>query len=511
MVVVAPDAQQHPLLEVSNLSKSFSGVPAVTEVSLSLDRGEVRGLVGTNGCGKSTLIKLLSGFHRGTPQTSVRLGGQELARHGAVGNDERLAFVHQDLGLVDDVSILENISLVAGFRNGRRPINWSAETRRAVALLARFGIKADVRTPVRELSAADRTLLAMTRALAGLPDGEAAVVVLDEPTSALAEAEVERILAAIRQLADGGSAVLFVSHRLNEILESADSVSVMREGKTTGTFPTKSISEAQLVEHMLGRPLQQLIHQPQAITGGRTRLSLRGLTGRRLRALSLDVAPGEIVGITGLQGSGKSEVARLVAGAEQARKGEILLDGESANLRNPREARSAGIAFVPPERREQGGIGEFTASENISLPDLRSFMRRGRLSGRAQLEASQTWMGLTDVRPADPGRPFTQFSGGNQQKIVFAKWLRLNPRVLILDEPTKAVDVGAVKDLYELVQERASHGLAVLLISSDWEDMARICHRVLVLDRGHLAAQFDGAALTADALTLAVLGKKQAS
>lgn len=510
-MAAAADLEGRPLLEVSVLSKSFSGVPAVSEASLRICHGEVRGLVGTNGCGKSTLIKVLSGYYRGAANTSVRLDGHELARHGLVSNDPRLTFVHQDLGLVDDVSVLENISLVAGFLNAKRPINWSVEGRRADTLLARFGIKVDVRTPVRELSAADRTLLAMTRALAGLPPNQPAVVVLDEPTSPLAELEVERVLTAIRKLADGGSAVLFVSHRLGEVLHSADTVSVMREGQIAGTFRADSLTEPQLVEKMLGRPLQQLVHQPQASLSGRPRLSLVGLSGQRLNSLDLDVLPGEIVGVTGLQGSGKSELARLLAGADQARAGKLYLDGQRLSLNSPRDALRAGIVFVPPERREQGGISEFSALENISLPDLGSFMRRGRLSRRAQREAAQVWMGRTSVKPLDTTRPFAQFSGGNQQKIVFSKWLRLDPRVLILDEPTKAVDVEAVKDLYEVIQERAGRGLSVLLMSSDWEDMARVCHRVLVLDRGRSVAEFEGDALTADALTLCVLGKKRAS
>jgi ribose transport system ATP-binding protein len=282
----------------------------------------------------------------------------------------------------------------------------------------------------------------------------------------------------------------------------------MRDGRIIDVTATAGLAHRTLVELMLGRPIEAVASSPPRPEDTINVLEVRGLHGPRLRDVSVAVAAGEVVGVTGLLGSGKSELARMIAGAQPAGKGVVIGEpnGRKVEVRNPRDARGAGIAYLPPDRRGQGAVLPFTATENLTLPDLRSFFGRTGLSHRAEKRETRRWMDKVDVMPRSPDKPFATFSGGNQQKLVLAKWLRLEPQVLVLDEPTQAVDVGAVADIYRLITEYAERGLAVMVMSSEWEDLARICTRVYVLERGHVVAELHGAELTADAIGAAALG-----
>jgi ribose transport system ATP-binding protein len=493
-------AQAERLLSLRHVSKSFDGTVAVDDVSLDIAVGDVCGLVGPNGCGKSTLIKILAGVYRADPGSEVELLGDD----GAAG----MVFVHQDLGLVPDASVLENIALGTGYQTRSGWIRARAQREATVALLDQFSVPVSPDALIGGLAPANRSLVAIARAFAMLPRGGRGLLVLDEPTASLTSEEADRVLRAATEVAAAGNAVLFVSHRLDEILAVCTKVAVMRDGRLIDVTATSGLAHRTLVELMLGRPVEAVASSPPAPKDTNNVLEVRGLSGPRLRDVSVAVGAGEIVGVTGLLGSGKSELARMIAGAQPAHQGAVIGEpgGRKIEVRSPRDARGAGIAYLPPDRRGHGAILPFTATENITLPDLRSFFGPTGLRHRAEKRETHRWMDKVNVMPRSPDKPFATFSGGNQQKLVLAKWLRLEPQVLVLDEPTQAVDVGAVQDIYRLITDYAQRGLAVMVMSSEWEDLARICTRVYVLERGRMVAELRGAALTADGIGAAALG-----
>jgi ribose transport system ATP-binding protein len=492
-------AQAERLLSLRHVSKTFDGTVAVDDVSLDLAVGDVCGLVGPNGCGKSTLIKILAGVYRADPGSEVQLHGDE----GATS----MVFVHQDLGLVPDATVLENIALGTGYQTRSGWIRARAQREATVALLEQFDVQVSPDALVGALAPANRSLVAIARAFAMLRHSNG-LLVLDEPTASLTSEEADRVLGAATEVAARGNAVLFVSHRLDEILRVCNKVAVMRDGRIIDVTATAGLAHQTLVELMLGRPVGAVASSPPRPKDTINVLEVRALSGPRLRDVSVEVAAGEVVGVTGLLGSGKSELARMIAGAQPVGSGTVVAEpnGLNVEVRNPRDARGAGIAYLPPDRRGQGAVLPFTATENLTLPDLRSFFGRTGLSHRAEKRETRRWMDKVDVMPRSPDKPFATFSGGNQQKLVLAKWLRLEPQVLVLDEPTQAVDVGAVADIYRLITEYAQRGLAVMVMSSEWEDLARICTRVYVLERGRVVAELQGAALTADGIGAAALG-----
>ncbi|HEX5923359.1 MAG TPA: sugar ABC transporter ATP-binding protein [Baekduia sp.] len=513
----APDgptmaAQAERLLSLRHVSKTFDGTVAVDDVSLDLAVGDVCGLVGPNGCGKSTLIKILAGVYRPDPGSEVELLGDE--------GTASMVFVHQDLGLVQGASVLENIALGTGYQTRSGWIRARAQREATVRLLEQFAVPVSPDALIGDLAPANRSLVAIARAFAVLQRQSAAggggvsgapsrgLLVLDEPTASLTSEEADRVLGAATEVASRGNAVLFVSHRLDEILRVCTKVAVMRDGRIIDVTAAGNLSHQTLVELMLGRPVEEIAGGPPQPSQTTDVLEVRGLCGPRLRDVSVSVGAGEIVGVTGLLGSGKSELARMIAGAQEAADGTVIgtAEGERIDVGCPRDARRAGIAYLPPDRRGQGAILSFTATENLTLPDLRSFLRRRGLSHSAERRETLRWMDKVNVMPRSPDKPFATFSGGNQQKIVLAKWLRLEPRMLVLDEPTQAIDVGAVADIYRLITEYAERGLAVMVMSSEWEDLARICTRVYVLERGRVVAELHGGALTADGIGAAALG-----
>lgn len=502
-----------PVLRVDGLTKSFGGVVVVDHVSFAVWPGEVVGLVGQNGSGKSTLLKMLARFYRPDEGSFVAREGQDVdPPSGLLHHDQPcIAFVHQDLGLVPSLSVVENLALGRGYPRhlGGTLIDWGRAEAEARAILRQHGIPDEPGTPVRDLSLADRALLAIGRALGVVDAARTPLLVLDEPTASLPDAEVGRVLTAVADVAGRGGAVIFVSHRLDEVLQVAGRVLVIRDGRLVADEPRHRLSHDRLLALMLGREFQRIVALPQSGPLRSTpRLQVQGLGGRLLRDFSCSVAEGEIVGVTGLLGSGKSELGRILAGAQPASAGRVLIDGRPLALRHPRDAVRAGIGYVPPDRRAQGGLLNMTATENLTLPDLRSFLRPflRLLDHRAEEAATLDWMMRARVVPPSPRQRFDAFSGGNQQKLVYGRWVRLSPRVLVLDEPTRGVDVGSVADLYQIVREQAARGAAILLLSSEWEDLPRICHRIVVLDRGRIVAELSGPARTLDNIVAAAYG-----
>jgi ribose transport system ATP-binding protein len=498
-------------IALTGLYKSFDGTTVLRDVNLMVAAGEVRGLIGSNGSGKSTLIKVLSGFHKFDELKSFSLDGVSMdspdfrtvaARH--------FAFVHQDRCLIPELTIAENCALTMGTpTKAFGKIDRRRERAQVAQVLQSVGIVANPSAKLSSLGPAQATLLAIGRAVASIAPGGGSVLVLDEPTTALPESEVAIVLQTIRQIADRGIGVLFVSHRLNEILDVCDSVTVLRDGAVVSDqIVTDNLTADRLVEQMLGHALVKQSQVREEAIVGVPILDVVAVSGPRVTSTSFDIAPGEVVGVTGLVGCGKSELGRLIAG-QQLRGGRITLSGVVIAPDSPRASVAAGIAYVPSERLTVGSLPDLTAMENVTLPDLASFTANGRLSARREKEETTRWMEVTGTVPARATQIFRQFSGGNQQKIVISKWLRLNPKVLLIDEPTQGVDVGAKEDLYRLIREAADKGTAVIVISSEPEEIARLSTRAFVMDRGAIVSEFRGSQITIDSLSEAIFSGRQ--
>ena len=482
------------LLEVWGLSKAFGPTEALTDVDFDLRAGEVHALVGQNGSGKSTLVKILAGVH--SPDAgAISVEGEEYdpLRPGEV-RERGLRFVHQDLGLVDSLDVVENLALGCGYdvRFPRR-ISWRHERRQASAALADLGYSMDVRAPVGTLQASERTAIAIARALDGWQSA-ARLLVLDEPTASLPEAEVSRLFDVIGTIRDRGVGVIYVSHHLEEVLAIADRVTILRDGARVGTFDVADLDHDRMVELIVGRGPEASTGEPApSATPERYEPSLvvEDVSGSVLRAVSLRVGAGEVLGVAGLTGSGREELGPMLFGAAP-RSGSVSIDGNPVPADRPDLAVAAGLGFVPADRKSLGLVASMVVRENVTLADLRPYLRGGLLRHRKERSDVDTWLGLLDVRPRNQSLGAMRLSGGNQQKVLLARWLRIQPRVLILDEPTQGVDVGAKSDIHRRIVDAARDGAGVLVCSTDTAELVRVCDRVLVMQRGRIGAELLG-------------------
>ncbi len=488
-----------PLLRISGMAKTFPGVKALDDVSLEVHAGEVVALLGHNGSGKSTLIKVLAGVYRADP------GGTVDVAEGAA-----MHFIHQDLGLIPTLTALENLDLSRPLGpSGLRPVARRGEHTRAMELLGRLGARVDLTVPVARLTPAERSIVAIARALDGW-GGARNILVLDEPTAALHGLEVSRLLAVVRQVADAGAAIVYVSHRLDEVVELADRVVVLRDGRLVADRSRGEYDHDALVTIIAGRaladPARSTPADPTAEDARPVRLSLSGLTATAVEGVNLMVRSGEVVGIAGLVGSGMEQLPGAIFGATPRTAGIVEVDGVVVPSGSPAGAIRAGVGLVPSDRRRHGAVVTMNARENLTLPRIGDSRRvRLRLDRRRERNDSARWLTAAAVRPHDPERRFALFSGGNQQKIVLAKWLRLTPAVLLLEEPTQGVDVGAKAGIYDLLARAAGAGAAVLVASSDVKELAAVCDRVLVLDRGTVVSELARPQLSERVLLEAVL------
>jgi ribose transport system ATP-binding protein len=491
--------EEQPVLEVIGLSKAFGGTQALVRVGLDIRPGEIHALIGQNGSGKSTLIKILSGYHH-ADGGHVRALGQPL-RLPLSADELReigISFVHQDLGLVPEGTVLENLRVgrySTGF-GGR--IHWQEERSRARDLLARFDLEVDVDEPVSRLSTTQRAILAVARAVADVELGrERGLLVLDEPTTALPEHEIDLLFAAMRRVTERGSAVLFVTHNLDEVLVVADRVSALRDGRLVGSRDVAGLDEQALVELIIGRSLGELY--PEIVSRDTEPvLEVHGLSGRVAQNVSLTLRSGEVVGLTGLVGAGHDEVPYLIYGAVPPRGGVIEIGGEEWVRPTPERSKRSGVALVPGDRQRQAAILGATVRENVTLPSLERYRTlRGLDRGREQRDVSED-LRRFGVQPPDTERLLYSLSGGNQQKALLARWLRLQPRVLLLHEPTQGVDVGAKRGIFRILRDSVLAGTSVLYSSVEYEDLVNICDRVLVFRRGRVAGELSGAGLNAD-------------
>jgi ribose transport system ATP-binding protein len=492
-----------PLLAIEGLSKTFPGCVALDRFNLEVEPGEVMALVGQNGCGKSTFIKLLSGYHQPDPGFAARFAGREISL-GDPRQPSQLGihFVHQDLGLLDDLSAVENLAVGTGFSTRRGGvIRWAEQRRRTAAALRALGYEFDVTVPVGRLSPSQRVGVAIARAMSRDAEHPLGLLVLDEPTASMPQAEVDILFAAVRRLRGAGTSTLFVSHRLDEVFAVADRVTVVRDGQRVAVSRIQDLVHETLIEQILGRPAE-LAHVDPAAGASATAplLSIRGLQGRYLRRLDLDVHAGEIVGVTGLTGSGREELAPLLFGAERRRGGSVMVNGTTVERLTPAVAKRHGMALVPANRRTAAVVPGANVRENLTLANLGPLCRRLLVQRRAERAEVDTWLGTMQVRPAEGEASILSLSGGNQQKVLLARWLRTRPLILILDEPTQGVDVGTKPEIYALLRQVARDGTAVIVCSTDGEELIEVADRVLVLAAGAMHAELTGSALTLDRL-----------
>lgn len=495
------------VLELHGLSKTFGATRALADVDFDVRVGEVHGLVGRNGSGKSTLIKVLSGYHVPDPGGRLIIGGDpvSLPVTGRAAADHGLVFVHQDLGLVGAYSVLENIRLNSWESSGFQRIHWKAERASVQEELARFGLLVDADSPVDSLTQVDRAIVAIVRAMhhlgvtgAGDTDSSGKVLVLDEPTAYLPTDSVDRLFDAVRTVAATGAGVVFVSHRTDEVLSITDRITILRDGRLVDTVVTDETDEDSLVALILGRTLDSFYPDPVQTTPGERVLTVEGLTGGLIQDLDLEVDRGEIIGITGLMGAGHDEIPYYIFGARDAASGHINVNGYDLPIAKstPTDAIAAGVALLPADRLNLSGSASASVEDNVALPVFKDYFFRGRLQLSAVRDRVGDLLTTFDVRPAMPSLEFSSLSGGNQQKALLAKWLQMEPSLLLLHEPTQGVDVGSKADIFSRITEAAEAGTAVLIASAEHEDLANLCTRVLVFDNGHVVGELSGSDLS---------------
>jgi len=475
-----------PLLSMRGINKSFLGVPALRDAHFEVARGEVHALIGQNGAGKSTMIKVLTGVYT-RDSGRIEFDGREVtfsSPHAA--QLAGLSTIYQEVNLVPFRSIAENVFL------NREPkrfgiIDWRRMNREAAAILHRLDLDVDVTRPLYDYAIATQQMTALARALST----EAKLVIMDEPTSALAEQEVQTLFRVIHQLKSEGISVVFVSHRLDELYAVCDRVTVMRDGRTVAERSMSQISRYELVSTMLGRELaEQLSHRrgEDAVADRPPVLEAVDLhRGRALDGVSLSIRPGEIVGLAGLLGSGRSETARAIFGADPLDSGTVAVDGTPLNLKSPRDAVEHKIGLAPEDRKTEGIIPQLSVRENVTLALLPHLRRRGIVDRKRQTEVVDRFIKAIGVKCSSPEQPIRELSGGNQQKVLLARWLATAPRLLVLDEPTRGIDVGAHAEIIRLIRELCDDGLALLVISSELDEIVTYSDRVIVLrDRSHI-------------------------
>ncbi len=497
--------EHHPVVALRRISKTFGGSRALDGVDLTIRRGEVHGLLGENGSGKSTLIKILAGFHTPDGGGELEINGRPvpLPLHPGQFRSLGMSFVHQDLGLVPSLSVVENLRVGDLTSKSSWRLSWGRERRRARETFESFGLQLDPRAKVSDLRPTDRALLAIVRAVEEIRANTAAdgseygLLVLDEPTVFLPASDRDELFSIVREIAATRASILFVSHDLDEVLEITDRVTVLRDGQVRGTVATAEASDEALVEMIIGRRLQALsIDREQTDTG--KAISITGLTGRYARDVSLTIREGEVVGLTGLLGSGFEEIPYYVFGARPAAAGRLELHGKTYDLHgmSPSRALAAGVALIPADRQRDGSVGSLSLGDNVTLRVLEEYQSRIRLNRSRMRSDAGTLLESFDVRPPDPRLKYQSLSGGNQQKAMLAKWLQTKPSLLLLHEPTQGVDVGARQQIFQLTRKAAADGAAVVCVSTDYEQLAAICDRVVVFGRGRVARELTGAEIT---------------
>ena len=490
-------------LEADGLQKSFAGRTVLHPFRLTIGSGEIHALLGQNGSGKSTLIKVLSGLHEPDFPAVCLVGGRQLTFGvPSSSHDLGLRFVHQELGLIATETVVDNLSYLSGYETRFGTIRSRDALGRAEKMLATVGIEIDPRTPVSELSAVQRTGVAVARAI-GMDFEATQVLVLDEPTATLPEEEVEHLHAMLRNAAAGGVGILYVTHHLEEVYRLASTLSVLRDGELVLSGAVAQTERSAVVHALVGSELEAVHRETVAVaTGATARVVVRSIEGGSLRGASFEAYPGEIVGISGVDGSGRESVLGAVYGSVPRTGGAVTISGVELPAHTPRRTKAMRVGYLPPDRKVAGAFLPLTAAENITVADLNTVYRRGWLRLRSEKEQALSWFQRLHVRPSDGlDREFATFSGGNQQKIIFAKWLRTDPLVLLLDEPTQGVDVGAKAEIHRQIIAACNAGMAVVVSSTDLEELATLCDRILLMASGRVVDEMTGGGFTAQEIT----------
>jgi len=496
-----------PLLMVRDVSKSFGAVAAVQGVSFPLYAGEVHALVGENGAGKSTIVKMLAGVHS-ADQGWIEIDGRRVELHSpADAKAAGIAVIYQEPTLFPDLSVAENIAM------GRQPlarfgaIDRGATNREAAELFTRLGVSIEPNRPARGLSIADQQIVEIAKALAS----DARIVVMDEPTAALSGVEVDRLFAVARSLREQGAALVFISHRLEEITALCQRVTIMRDGRHVSTDAMSELSVDEMVRRMVGRDLGALFPK-EDVEPGALVLEVEGLSRLGIyRDITFSVYAGEIVALAGLVGSGRSEVMQSVFGVDPRDAGTVKVLGKEIRAASPRAAIAAGIALVPEDRRQQGLVMDLSIERNVTLPRSRALARAGLLFGRSERQSAASWTLRLKTKYGRLSDPVNTLSGGNQQKVVLAKWLAMTPKVLIVDEPTRGIDVATKAEVHRLMTGLAAQGVAIVMVSSELPEVLGMADRVLVMREGRLVAELPRRSANEESILFAAMGQGDAA
>ncbi|MDB5586696.1 MAG: transporter ATP-binding protein [Devosia sp.] len=473
-----------PLISARGISKNFASIEVLRDVDLDLQRGEIHALLGENGAGKSTFAKILAGVHRPSRGT-ITLNGQPVdILNPIVAQKLGITLIHQEPISFPDLSVAENLVLGRGDGGWFARVPWSEMTRNARALMDLLGVRIDVTRPMRGLSIADQQMVEIARALAS----DSRLIIMDEPTAPLTPKEVETLFGIARRLRDEGRTIIFISHRLEEVRALCDRVTIFRDGNKIATDTIGNLTDADIIRLMIGRPLKEFRHKARAEIGD-VALKVEGLTLPGVfHDISFEVRKGEIVGLGGLVGAGRTDVARAIFGVAPATSGTVTVAGKGVTITEPAQAIDLGLAFVPEDRAAAGIFRTLSVEENISAAIPKQIAPTGFIRRTVEKALAQESVRKLSIKLASPRQPIGELSGGNQQKAILARWLLTNPSVLILDEPTRGIDIGVKAEFYDMIGDLAASGRAILLISSELPELLALCDRILVMSEGRLTA-----------------------
>lgn len=483
------------ILQLENISKSFPGVKALTDVTMRVKRGETMGLVGENGAGKSTLMKILTGVYQ-RDSGEIRIDGQNVKIANPLDAQKLgLSIIFQEMNLVDSLSIAENIFVGRLPKKGVAGVSWKEVMRRAEELLEKVGLKKDPAVKVEFLSIAEKQMVEIAKALSI----QAQIIVMDEPSATLTDKELQHLFDIIEVLKQEKITVIYISHRLDEIFRLCDSVTVLRDGKVIDTRPVEGMTREEIITKMVGRELEQEYPVRKGKPGDEIVLQVEHLSrAPKFEDISFSLKKGEILGIAGLVGAGRTEIVRCIFGADKKTGGKIRLHGEEINISSPKSAIEKKIALVTEDRKGQGLVLEESVTKNISLANLKSVSSRGFLKKKKEAEAAKAYLARLSIKAPGVESDCINLSGGNQQKVVLAKWLYTEAEILILDEPTRGIDVGAKYEIYQLIYRLVEEGKSVILISSELPEVIALSDRLLVIHEGRLKGELKGEDMTAE-------------
>ncbi|MBM3802943.1 MAG: sugar ABC transporter ATP-binding protein [Acidimicrobiia bacterium] len=491
---------------MTDITKEFPGVRALDGAQLSVEAGECHALVGENGAGKSTLMKVLSGAYHPDAGVIILGGSVQQVTSPIVARKLGITMIHQELNLLPEMTVAENIFL--GHEIVRGPLRWldkRAMENKSEELLASFGQKLSGRTLVKKISLAQQQMVEIAKAISV----QSKVIIMDEPSAILTDRELAELFDLIGRLKKQGVAIVYISHRLEEIFSICDRVTVMRDGKTVHTDQTSNVTQDQIIRLMVGREIEQFFPSQHSNPGGEI-LRLESVTQRgKLHNINLSLRKGEIAGLTGLVGAGRTELARVIFGAEQADSGQMFLDGRPVSFRSPRQAIDAGIGLLTEDRKNQGLVLSMMVRENTSMASLVRLVKHGFVDIRAEKEATRGYIRDLQIKTPSTEQKVRNLSGGTQQKVVLAKWLFTKSRVLIFDEPTRGIDVGAKAEIYQLMWKLVAQGIAILMISSELIEVLKMCDRILVMHEGEITGELKQAEATQEKIIAMAMGLEQ--